>query len=333
MAKRQLCLWLVLLVEIALAALPLAARAEDAGNPSQIIMRSAFEPGEMPLHLETRVNGRLAGLASFTLRGGELWTTADTLQRLGLMIGEDTAQTDQPAADHDHGVVLAAEVQRLHHGSEEPGVGRDDGDLQEPVDPGGGDLFGNAAVLRRDSERAEPATVGGRLPDLVPQHRRRIARHRHLPEQRDQFRRSADLAHGDRDGGGCLHGDRRIGLKHQLWRGRLHRDQPVRQQPDLSQLSLGDRLPDRPRAFERQHRGRGGDGGHGSERGDGPLPATLRQRGGTGVGHTATPTSTCNGVSGTGTGASQSMPVYATLPSANYPPDTYRDTVTVTVNY
>ena len=92
MAKRRLCLWLVLLVEIALTAIPQVARAEDAGNPSDTIMRSAFEPADMPLYLETRVNGRTAGLASFTLRSGELWATADTLLHLGLVIGEETPE-------------------------------------------------------------------------------------------------------------------------------------------------------------------------------------------------------------------------------------------------
>lgn len=50
-------------------------------------------------------------------------------------------------------------------------------------------------------------------------------------------------------------------------------------------------------------------------------------------GNTATATSVGNGVSGTGTGSAQSKTVYATLPSANYRPDTYQDTVTVNVNY
>jgi len=40
-----------------------------------------------------------------------------------------------------------------------------------------------------------------------------------------------------------------------------------------------------------------------------------------------------NGVAGTGTGTAQSIPVYATVPSTNVTPDTYKDTVTVTVRY
>lgn len=40
-----------------------------------------------------------------------------------------------------------------------------------------------------------------------------------------------------------------------------------------------------------------------------------------------------NGVTGTGNGADQTLTVYATAASANYAPDTYKDTVTVTVNY
>lgn len=50
-------------------------------------------------------------------------------------------------------------------------------------------------------------------------------------------------------------------------------------------------------------------------------------------GNTATATSVGNGVSGTGTGATQSRTVYVTMPSANYKPDSYSDTVTVHVNY
>lgn len=50
-------------------------------------------------------------------------------------------------------------------------------------------------------------------------------------------------------------------------------------------------------------------------------------------GNTATATSVGNGMSGTGTGAAQSLTVHATLPNGNYRPDTYRDTVTVNVNY
>src|SRR6185312_15041634 len=50
-------------------------------------------------------------------------------------------------------------------------------------------------------------------------------------------------------------------------------------------------------------------------------------------GNTATSRTVGNGVQGTGTGAAQSIPVFATAPSANFTPDTYSDTVTVHVNY
>jgi len=50
-------------------------------------------------------------------------------------------------------------------------------------------------------------------------------------------------------------------------------------------------------------------------------------------GNTATSTSVGNGVGGTGTGSAQNRTVYATIPSANYRPDSYSDTVTVRVNY
>ncbi len=50
-------------------------------------------------------------------------------------------------------------------------------------------------------------------------------------------------------------------------------------------------------------------------------------------GNTVTSTSVGNGVAGTGNGTAQSKTVYLTMPSANYSPDTYSDTVTVNVNY
>lgn len=50
-------------------------------------------------------------------------------------------------------------------------------------------------------------------------------------------------------------------------------------------------------------------------------------------GNTATSTSVGNGVAGTGTGAAQTIPVWANVPSANYAPDSYVDTVTVNVNF
>ena len=40
-----------------------------------------------------------------------------------------------------------------------------------------------------------------------------------------------------------------------------------------------------------------------------------------------------NGVHGVGSGVAQSIPVFATVPSANYTPDSYVDTVTVTLTY
>ena len=50
-------------------------------------------------------------------------------------------------------------------------------------------------------------------------------------------------------------------------------------------------------------------------------------------GNTATATSVGNGVAGTGNGAAQTIPVFATVANANVTPDSYADTVTVTVNY
>jgi spore coat protein U-like protein len=66
------------------------------------------------------------------------------------------------------------------------------------------------------------------------------------------------------------------------------------------------------------------------------VPYQLRSTAGmagTIWGNTATSTSVGNGVARTGTGASHSITVYATTPNANFTPDTYQDTVTVTVNY
>lgn len=50
-------------------------------------------------------------------------------------------------------------------------------------------------------------------------------------------------------------------------------------------------------------------------------------------GNTATSTAVGNGVAGTGTGADQPIPVYVTVPSANFIPGDYVDTVTVNVNF
>lgn len=50
-------------------------------------------------------------------------------------------------------------------------------------------------------------------------------------------------------------------------------------------------------------------------------------------GNTATSTSAGNGVGGHGNGKTQGYSVYVLMPSANYPADTYADTVTVTVNF
>jgi len=50
-------------------------------------------------------------------------------------------------------------------------------------------------------------------------------------------------------------------------------------------------------------------------------------------GNTATSTAVGNGVAGTGDGTSQSIPVYAVAPSANFKPGDYSDIVTVNVNF
>ncbi|MFZ2842976.1 spore coat U domain-containing protein [Psychrobacter sp.] len=50
-------------------------------------------------------------------------------------------------------------------------------------------------------------------------------------------------------------------------------------------------------------------------------------------GNTATSTSVGNGVNGTGSGGVQNKTVYVTVPSADFKPDNYSDTVTINVNY
>ncbi|MEO7553745.1 MAG: spore coat protein U domain-containing protein [Alteraurantiacibacter sp.] len=61
----------------------------------------------------------------------------------------------------------------------------------------------------------------------------------------------------------------------------------------------------------------------------------LRRTSSTGPiwGNTATTSSAGNGLGGTGNGSNQDFTVYATAPSSNFRPDTYSDTVRVTVNY
>lgn len=66
------------------------------------------------------------------------------------------------------------------------------------------------------------------------------------------------------------------------------------------------------------------------------VPYQLRQTSGaagTIWGDTATTTAAGNGVGSTGTGTDQTHTVFVTVPSANYQPDSYSDTVTITVNY
>jgi spore coat protein U-like protein len=79
----------------------------------------------------------------------------------------------------------------------------------------------------------------------------------------------------------------------------------------------------------------GNTGGAGSLNPVGASPdfVPYQLRSGSGMTGTVWGNTTTNGVPGTGTGADQTLTVYATAASANYAPDTYSDTVTVTVNY
>lgn len=66
------------------------------------------------------------------------------------------------------------------------------------------------------------------------------------------------------------------------------------------------------------------------------VPYQLRSAAGasgTIWGNTASASSVGNGVSGVGSGADQTIPVYVTVDSANFTPASYRDTVTVAVNF
>ena len=60
------------------------------------------------------------------------------------------------------------------------------------------------------------------------------------------------------------------------------------------------------------------------------VPYTLRSVSATG---TAWGNVSGKWVPGTGIGANQTLPVYATVPSVNVTPDSYKETVTVTVTY
>lgn len=83
----------------------------------------------------------------------------------------------------------------------------------------------------------------------------------------------------------------------------------------------------------------GNTGGAGVMQGTGSNTDTvgyqLRRNSGSGAawGNTATVTSVGNGVGGTGTGGNQDYAVFASVPNTNVQPDSYSDTVTVTVNY
>ncbi|WP_327192524.1 Csu type fimbrial protein [Psychrobacter sp. PL15] len=66
------------------------------------------------------------------------------------------------------------------------------------------------------------------------------------------------------------------------------------------------------------------------------VPYQLRSTAGTGGkiwGNTATTTDVGNGVPGIGSGVFQTQTVYVTVPSADFKPDNYSDTVTIRVNY
>lgn len=66
------------------------------------------------------------------------------------------------------------------------------------------------------------------------------------------------------------------------------------------------------------------------------VPYQLRSTTGLGGaiwGNTSTSTSVRNGVKGTGSGGAQNKTVYVTVPSTDFKPDNYSDTVTININY
>lgn len=114
MAKRRSmrCLWLVVLAEVALAACPFAVQAQEAGNltggfkPDKTAAVSRVLLGEeMPLYLETSVNRLRVGVVHFTMRGGELWSSPDSLEQLGLSAAASSGEArlrDVPGLRFDY---------------------------------------------------------------------------------------------------------------------------------------------------------------------------------------------------------------------------------------
>ena len=94
MRRSMRCLWPVLLAEIALAASPIAAKAQEAEHPSSIADHDqATSPiegvEEMTLYLETSVNALPLGIAIFTMRGQDLWVSTSTIEQLGLVLDQE----------------------------------------------------------------------------------------------------------------------------------------------------------------------------------------------------------------------------------------------------
>ncbi len=63
------------------------------------------------------------------------------------------------------------------------------------------------------------------------------------------------------------------------------------------------------------------------------IPYQLHSADGKAWGNTATAKSEGNGVAGTGTGINKVHAVYVTVPSADFKPDHYSDTITININY
>src|SRR5690606_2194402 len=104
MRRSKYCLWPVLLADIAHAASPIAAKAQEAEHPSSIAdhdqspsLIEAVE--EMTLYLETSVNALPLGIAIFTMRGQDLWVSTSTIEQLGLVLDQEAPDEIRLAED------------------------------------------------------------------------------------------------------------------------------------------------------------------------------------------------------------------------------------------
>lgn len=103
-------------------ACPIAAQAQEAENPSSSADHSepadppaSFDMYEMALHLDTSVNALSLGIAEFTMRGEDLWSSRSTLERLGLAVDpnapDEIRLADVPGLEYEY--VVASQGLRI----------------------------------------------------------------------------------------------------------------------------------------------------------------------------------------------------------------------------